>query len=602
MPQPLVEGGVLGMGGEIALIHQPHRIARHPQRRLHTDPDVAQLHAAQQITARQGAQRALAQRAPPLLDAGRVQRPQPLAQGLHRHAGAGPVLEALALRDATHPGVIGLLHPADQFLAAVRQRAEAVALRRHRPQQRHQRIGHLQQGGGAGGAIAGRKAIEHDRHAALGSGLAAQADPAVEAPGEPFEALGDQVDAIAHQPSQRHRINGAVELRQGEQHDALQAADAVAGPGVQVLDQQRRRHHIGHVLGPQDALGHLFAPARLHRTGRAAHQREADRRDDRIHRHRLAASAAGLPLSRQLTGAGHPVAHGHVPLHAVDEHRQRHQPGSREGTDQLGDVGLSGDHMLAVEQQPHHRPVLLRRRAFRLVTREPGHVVAGRPEEAVMVGMAEAEIGRVAQRGDRDGPEPQPMTGQVEEQGGDVVAAAGIPVAVENQPVAQILGSPRGQEAQQFRPHLEEAEIGRQPVLFTAAAELGQQRLNRPGHAGAAAADAEATETGELHQLDRRLEHQPDRDPGRMQAQPLHLIEIKDQTGEEGIGLRQRSGHRVGTVDQIAIAEHADLQVRTLGHRPLSGLAIESGVERLETSQKQDAFHERRLSHRQGSS
>ena len=172
--QPAVEGGVLGMGREIPLVHQPHRITRHPQRWLHADPHLPQPHTTQQEAVAQGADAGVSQRPPLLLDAGGVQWPQPLPQCLHAHGGGGrAVVEALPCRDAGDPGVVGLLHLADQLLATGRQGAQVIALSRQRLQQGHQGGGHVEQGGGAGGAVAGGEAIQHNRQPALGGRFAA---------------------------------------------------------------------------------------------------------------------------------------------------------------------------------------------------------------------------------------------------------------------------------------------------------------------------------------------------------------------------------------------------------------------------------------------
>ena len=142
--QPAVEGGVLRMGREVAFIHQPHRIARHPQRRLHADPDVAKGHTTQQEAASQGADASVSQRPPLLFDAAGVQRPQPLAQAVCRHAGALPVLEALPLGKTADPSLIGFLNPFDQLLTTGWQGAKGVALFNHGPEQSHQRVGHVE--------------------------------------------------------------------------------------------------------------------------------------------------------------------------------------------------------------------------------------------------------------------------------------------------------------------------------------------------------------------------------------------------------------------------------------------------------------------------
>ena len=136
---------------------------------------------------------------------------------------------------------------------------------------------------------------------------------------------------------------------------------------------------------------------------------------------------------------GHPVAHSHVGLHPVDEHRQGQQLGGLKSPDQLADVGLGRDHMLAVEQQAHHRPAGLGvtlGAALGPVPVVPAEVGLRLPKHAAVVGMDQPPIGRFAHRRHRSHRQPPQAGAQVEHQGGQVVGTAGIPVAVEDQPVA----------------------------------------------------------------------------------------------------------------------------------------------------------------------
>lgn len=48
MLQPLVECGILGVGGQVALKEEAHGIPLHPQGRLDSHPDIPQLDAAHQ--------------------------------------------------------------------------------------------------------------------------------------------------------------------------------------------------------------------------------------------------------------------------------------------------------------------------------------------------------------------------------------------------------------------------------------------------------------------------------------------------------------------------------------------------------------------------
>ena len=43
--QPLIERGILGMGGQVSLKHQAHGIALQTQRRLHPNPNVSKVNA-----------------------------------------------------------------------------------------------------------------------------------------------------------------------------------------------------------------------------------------------------------------------------------------------------------------------------------------------------------------------------------------------------------------------------------------------------------------------------------------------------------------------------------------------------------------------------
>jgi len=159
--------------------------------------------------------------------------------------------------------------------------------------------------------------------------------------------------------------------------------------------------------------------------------------------------------------------------------------------------------------------------------------------------------------------------------------------------VAQVLGFAGGKEAQQLRPHLEKADVAGEPVLLPSAAEPGQQGLNRLRHAGAATADREAAEAGERHQFEGRFEHQADRDRLRPLAQPLHLIEVEDQAGEDGVGARQRSAQLAGTCTDVPVAEDLDRKLGAAGHGLVRRLAVQTGVEGFEPGDQNDAFHGR---------
>lgn len=47
----------------------------------------------------------------------------------------------------------------------------------------------------------------------------------VDSAGQPCDPLRHQEDVVTHQPTQWHRVNGAIQLRQAVQHHRLQAGD-----------------------------------------------------------------------------------------------------------------------------------------------------------------------------------------------------------------------------------------------------------------------------------------------------------------------------------------------------------------------------------------
>ena len=220
----------------------------------------------------------------------------------------------------------------------------------------------------------------------------------------------------------------------------------------------------------------------------------------------------------------------------------------------------------------------------------PAEVLLGRGEVAPVIRVEQAEIGRHQWRRNWAHPQAEAVLCQVEKEGDHIDCPAGIPVAVEDQPVAQVLHLAGGDEAQKFRPHLEEAEIAGQAIFLPPAAELGQDRPDRLRHGGLVAAHGEAAKAGERHQLQGRLEHQPQGDRLQPGPQPLHLVVVEQQAGEAGIGSGQGQLHRLGAGGQVAIAEHLHRQLRT-APRGLGGrLAVEGGVEALETCYQHDAL------------
>jgi hypothetical protein len=65
----------------------------------------------------------------------------------------------------------------------------------------------------------------------------------------------------AAQAAERNGIDGAVKLRQRVEHHGLQPADALLEPRLDVLDQQRRRHEVRHILGKKNLLCHRAPPS-----------------------------------------------------------------------------------------------------------------------------------------------------------------------------------------------------------------------------------------------------------------------------------------------------------------------------------------------------
>mmetsp|Transcript_10533 Transcript_10533/g.44840 ORF Transcript_10533/g.44840 Transcript_10533/m.44840 type:complete len:270 (+) Transcript_10533:1958-2767(+) len=182
----------------------------------------------------------------------------------------------------------------------------------------------------AGGADARGEAVEHHRELPVAFFFPAQRVPFLEPVGERVHALAREVDVVLAQAAEGHGVDGAVQLRQRVQDRALQAADAALGPGLDVLDQQRRRHHVGHVLRRQDGLRHLGLPPRLHRARGPAYEREPDRADHRVHDARVRLQGVDLANSRVALSLfvlrGEQIADDGVRLDAVDENRHGLHP------------------------------------------------------------------------------------------------------------------------------------------------------------------------------------------------------------------------------------------------------------------------------------
>mmetsp|Transcript_12822 Transcript_12822/g.39903 ORF Transcript_12822/g.39903 Transcript_12822/m.39903 type:complete len:344 (-) Transcript_12822:1493-2524(-) len=320
--QPVIIRDVLRVRREVALEQQAHRVALDAQQRLHADEDRADLqathHGASLVV---GHDATVALQRPPLrLDAvkqrPRVTQPhaalKPFAQ-LRR--GDRVDARAAQLRRGIEQGVGGcarlgrgagraalgdepriakrLQRPHDKLALAFEldvatQRPEVKALGTQRLERALQRLGDVKKCCSACGTHARREAVHHNRHLLGGRGLLREPDPPVEPVGELVHALLQQHDLVARERAERHRVHGAVQLWQRVQHHLLQARDAAARPREHILDQQRRRNHVGHILGLEDGTGHLNLPRALQAARGTAHQREAHRRHDRVHRHALA--------------------------------------------------------------------------------------------------------------------------------------------------------------------------------------------------------------------------------------------------------------------------------------------------------------------------
>lgn len=101
---------------------------------------------------------------------------------------------------------------------------------------------------------------------------------------ESDDALFAQVEVIFHEPSQRNRVHGPVQLGKSVHHDGLQPADPVLLPGGDLLDEGRGRDDVGDVLCREDGLGDVSLAARLHAArGAACSEEKAHTRGEMSH-------------------------------------------------------------------------------------------------------------------------------------------------------------------------------------------------------------------------------------------------------------------------------------------------------------------------------
>mmetsp|Transcript_30510 Transcript_30510/g.65297 ORF Transcript_30510/g.65297 Transcript_30510/m.65297 type:complete len:563 (-) Transcript_30510:97-1785(-) len=382
--EPRVEGGVLGVRGEVPLEEQPHGVALHPQQGLHADPDVAELEAADDVHALAGDTEVagVAEIAPLALELAREDlrvrqerdgpplggspargegQPFPELRRRHLCGTHSPTAErlrhrlpkkALHGRPATRDGprIIQRPHHLENGVAVDRiqiNAAHVVALCPKLLEQRDERVRDIQERGRARGAHAGREAVEEDSHLALAVLLAPEGHPLVQARGEALHPLGNEINVVVDESADGNSVDGAVQLWERVQDDRLEAGHATSVPALQVLDQQGRGHHVRNVLGLEDLPADVALAPRLHRAGRSAHQREADRRHDGIDLRK--ASLEPPPIGLGLALGRQEIPHHGVRLHPIDEDGHGHQAVLLEAANELRNVLLLRQHVLPVQ-------------------------------------------------------------------------------------------------------------------------------------------------------------------------------------------------------------------------------------------------------------
>ena len=211
--------------------------------------------------------------------------------------------------------------------------------------------------------------------------------------------------------------------------------------------------------------------------------------------------------------------------------------------------------MFAVEQQAHHRPAL----GLGMGLAVPVEVLPGRLKVAGVVGVQQAQVRCLQRRRNLAHGEAQVGFGQKPEQRRHVVAAARIPVAVDDQPVAQILHFFDRHKLEQLGAGLEKAQVARQFVFFAPAAELAENKLDRLGHALGLVAKGKFPQPGQAHQLQGRLKHQPNGDSLHSLPQPHHLVVVKNQAAKDDVGFLQSGFYVIGVGGEVAIAKHPNL-------------------------------------------
>mmetsp|Transcript_15007 Transcript_15007/g.37765 ORF Transcript_15007/g.37765 Transcript_15007/m.37765 type:complete len:232 (-) Transcript_15007:772-1467(-) len=225
------------------------------------------------------------------------------------------------------------------------------------------------------------------------------------------------------------------------------------------------------------------------------------------------------------------IAHDGVRLDAINKHGNWQQIFALETTNELIDVRLIGDDVLAVEQHTHDGF-----RGVRFLLSVPRHVVWQRREiSLVVVGMVHTQSGRLYEflwlEALRRRLVEQVFFCERQKCLLDIVLASLIPVRVYLQPVAQVTRLLSGNEAQKCRPNLQERQITDKLVLFAVRAELGQDCLDRGRRTSLLAVfrwlHGKRANACAAHQLESGLEYQSSWYIFNSRVEPLHLIVVE---------------------------------------------------------------------------
>mmetsp|Transcript_50207 Transcript_50207/g.73742 ORF Transcript_50207/g.73742 Transcript_50207/m.73742 type:complete len:264 (-) Transcript_50207:1641-2432(-) len=262
------------MGSHIPLEQKPHRVTRDAERRLYSNPNIAKHPSTQQhlsiITATNCSDSRLVEPSTPIFrHARRITFAKPGSKVFHSDTATTIPLVSIIFVPASGLRLsVSDTHHLHDILGVLGQITHIIAFVPHPAKKLIQRLGHIEKRGSASGANTRRIPVEHNCYAAVLGCLPAETGPSCDALGQGEQALFHKTDfacfaravgeialavakclVAATQAAEGDGINGAIQLRQCVQYNRLQASNTLLKPCLHILNQQRRGHKVGHILG-----------------------------------------------------------------------------------------------------------------------------------------------------------------------------------------------------------------------------------------------------------------------------------------------------------------------------------------------------------------